>query len=136
LAKEDERVKTILFAAGATLAITGAMAAEPGGNAAHGQSVFVRCAACHTLGSSGGAIGPNLNGVVGRKAGTLPGYRYSAAMKGSGLTWDSATLARFLAAPMQVVPGTKMIFPGLPSAQDQADVVAYLKQYGPDGRKK
>lgn len=106
------------------------------GDPAHGQQIFIRCSACHTLGQTGGKVGPVLNGVVGRKAGTVAGYAYSPAMKNSGLTWDTATLARFLQAPSKLVPGTKMFFPGLPSPQDQADVVAYLKQYRADGGKK
>jgi cytochrome c len=107
------------------------------GDAVHGQQVFARCGACHIVGpASGGRMGPTLNGVVGRKSGAVPAYTYSAAMKRSGLKWDAATLARFLQAPMKVVPGTKMAFPGLSSAQDQADVIAYLKQYRADGSKK
>jgi len=113
-----------------------AAAAAPKGDPVHGQQLFLRCAACHTIGTSGGKIGPTLNGVVGRKAGIVPGYAYSPAMKNSRLKWDAATLATFLQAPMKTVPGTKMFFPGLPSPQDQADVVAYLKQYRADGTKK
>jgi len=115
-----------------------AMAADilPKGNAAHGQQLFARCSACHTIGQSGGKTGPALNGVVGRKAGMVANYAYSPAMKNSRLTWDAATLAHFLQAPSKFVPGTKMFFPGLASPQDQADVVAYLKQYRADGSKK
>jgi cytochrome c len=116
----------------------GAMAADalPKGNAAHGQQIFARCSVCHTVGQSGGKMGPTLNGVVGRKAGTVAGYAYSPAMKNSGLTWDAAAIARFLQAPSKALPGTKMFFPGLAAPQDQADVVAYLKQYRADGSKK
>jgi cytochrome c len=133
-------VKTLVGTAGAGLLLMGGAAiaapSAPSGNAVHGQQLFARCAACHTVGQTGGKMGPSLNGVVGRKAGSVAGYAYSAAMKNSGLTWDAATLARFLQAPMKVVPGTKMFFPGLPSAQDQADLTAYLKQYRADGSKK
>jgi cytochrome c len=109
----------------------------PKADAAHGQQVFARCGACHAVGPGAMTrMGPVLNGVFGRKAGTLAGYNYSAAMKNSGLKWDAPTLARFLQAPMKVVPGTKMAFPGLSNPQDQADVVAYLKQYRADGTKK
>lgn len=106
------------------------------GNAVHGQQIFARCSACHVVGQTGGKMGPALNGVVDRKAGTVAGYAYSPAMKNSGLTWDAATLARFLEAPSKTVPGTKMFFPGLASPQDRADVTAYLKQYRADGSKK
>jgi cytochrome c len=133
-------VKTLMRAAGAgLLVIGGAAIAAPSalkGDAGHGQQLFARCAACHTAGLTGGKMGPSLNGVVGRKAGSVAGYVYSAPMKNSGLTWDPATLARFLQAPMKVVPGTKMFFPGLPNPQDQADLTAYLKQYRADGSKK
>ena len=108
----------------------------PKGDPTHGQQIFARCSACHTIGQTGGKMGPALNGIVGRKAGSVAGYAYSPAMKNSGLTWDAATLARFLQAPMKTVPGTRMFFPGLASPQDQADVVAFLKQYRADGSKK
>jgi len=132
-------MKTIVLAAGfALLSLPSQAAADtlPNGNAAHGQQIFARCSACHTIGQSGGKMGPALNGVVGRKAGAVAGYAYSPAMKKSGLTWDAATLARFLQGPSKLVPGTKMFFPGLASPQDQADAVAYLKQYRGDGSKK
>ena len=120
--------------------IGGAATAAPPvikGDAVHGQQVFAHCAACHVIGAAPGTrMGPTLNGVVGRKSAAVAGYNYSAAMKKSGLKWDAPTLARFLQAPMKVVPGTKMAFAGLPNAQDQADVVAYLKQYRADGTKK
>lgn len=122
-----------LVGAGAALAGD----ALPAGNAAGGQRVFNQCMGCHAVGQGAAAgIGPSLNGVVDRKAGTTPGFRYSAAMKSSGLTWDQATLARFLHAPAQTVPGTHMAFGGLAKPQDQADVIAYLKQYAADGTKK
>ena len=132
-------MKTALIVAGAGLLLTGGAAfagSPPKADPVHGQQLFARCAACHTVGQTGGKVGPVLNGVVGRKAGSLAGFNYSPAMKASNLTWDPATLARFLQAPMKTVPGTKMFFPGLPDAKDQADVVAYLKQYRADGRKK
>lgn len=131
---------TLVRAAGAGLLLIGGAAiaapSAPSGNAVHGQQLFARCAACHTVGQTGGKIGPSLNGVVGRKAASVVGYNYSPAMKNSGLTWDPTTLTRFLQAPMKVVPGTKMFFPGLPNPQDQADLTAYLKQYRADGSKK
>jgi len=110
--------------------------AHPKGDAVHGQQLYARCSACHTIGQSGGKMAPALNGVVGRKAGAVAGYTYSPAMAKSGLTWNTATLARFLEAPSKLVPGTKMFFPGFANPQDQADVVAYLKQYRADGSKK
>jgi cytochrome c len=80
-------------------------------------------------------VGPELNGVIGRKAGSVAGYNYSDANKNSGFTWDEATLKEYLKNPKGKVPGTKMIFAGLPKDQDIDDVIAYLKQFGPDGKK-
>jgi len=98
-------------------------------DAAAGEKVFAQCAACHTVGASAqNSVGPVLNGVVGRAAGTYPGYRYSSAMRKSGLTWDEATLKQYLRGPDKMVPGTKMTFPGLSSDDDLANVIAYLKQ--------
>jgi cytochrome c len=71
-------------------------------------------------------VGPSLFGVVGRPAGTAPGYNYSEANKSSGKTWDDATLDTYLTNPKALVPGTKMVFPGLPDAADRANVIAYL----------
>jgi cytochrome c len=107
------------------------------GDAAAGEKDFVICRACHQIGPNAkNAVGPVLNGVIGRKAGTYPGYSYSAANKDSGITWDEATLQKYLADPQSVVHGTKMIFPGFHSqTQKINDVIAFLKTYGPDGQK-
>jgi cytochrome c len=105
--------------------------AAPHADPVAGATVFKKCAACHTVDTTGrNGLGPNLNGVVGRHAGRARGFSYSPAMAGSKLVWNEKTLARFLASPRQVVPGTRMAFPGLPSAQDQANVIAYLKHSG------
>lgn len=114
-----------------------ASAASPAADPVHGKQVFAKCAACHSVGQNARrGIGPELNGVIGRKAGTAPGYRYSAAMRRSGLTWDAETLSRFLQSPSKVVPGTRMAFPGLSKPEDRADVIAYLAQYAADGTNK
>jgi len=106
-----------------------AISAAPPPDAANGAVIFKKCASCHSVDPTGkNGLGPNLRGVVGRKAGMVAGFNYSPAMKASGQVWNDQTLARFLAAPRQAVPGTKMIFIGLPKPQDQADVIAYLKQ--------
>jgi cytochrome c len=96
-----------------------------------GKLIFIRCASCHAIGPGGGArIGPNLQGVVGRKAGSLPGATYSAAMKQQNFIWTEAMLDRWLTQPSAVVPGTAMAFAGLPKAEDRAAVIAYLKNPG------
>jgi cytochrome c len=109
----------------------------PAGDPEAGAKVFVRCRACHQIGENAHiGVGPVLNGVVGRKAGTFPNYPYSDANKNSGLTWDVATLTEYLKSPRTKVPGTKMIFAGLTKPADIANVIAFLSQYGADGKKK
>jgi cytochrome c len=104
-------------------------------DAAAGQRNFVICRACHQIGPGAkNAVGPVLNGVVGRKAGSIPDYSYSDANRSSGLTWDVATLEQYLANPQKVVPGTKMSFPGFADPQKAKDVIAFLARFGPDGQ--
>jgi len=106
------------------------------GNADAGALIFKRCMACHAVGPDAkNGVGPVLNGVVGRAAGTYPGYNYSAANKNSGLTWDEPTLTTYLHAPRKLVPGTKMTFAGLSEDQEIADVIAYLRQFNAQGQK-
>ena len=105
-----------------------ATAAQAGGDAAAGKQVFARCAICHS--DTKGApnkIGPNLFGVVGRKAGTEAGFNYSAAMKNSGITWTDEKLEAYVTHPQQVVPGNRMPFAGLSSHKQAEDLVAYLE---------
>ena len=111
-------------------------AATAEGDVSAGETTFKVCRTCHQIGEKArNFVGPELNGVLGRKAGTAPGYNYSDANKNSGLTWDEATLTKYLHVPREVVPGTKMAFPGLGNDDDIANVIAYLKQFGPDGKK-
>ena len=103
------------------------IAAQAVGDPKAGAEVFKRCAVCHTDDKGGGdGLGPNLSGVVGRKAATRPGFAYSAPLKKSGLVWNETNLTKWVAGPARVVPGTKMTFAGLSSKKQQADVVAYL----------
>jgi len=96
-----------------------------------GKLLFLRCASCHNIGSGSPKIGPNLAGVVGRKAGSLPGYAYSPAMKNAGFLWTEANLDRWLTRPSDLVPGTAMAFAGLPVPQDRQAIIAYLRQPAP-----
>jgi cytochrome c len=116
------------------LATTGAAWAD--GDPAAGAQVFKRCAACHAVGDGAvNRIGPVLNGVVGRTAGTFDSYKYSSAMLAAGqggLVWTPDALTQYLHKPRDMVPGTKMTFPGLPNDQDIANVVAYLLTLSPD----
>ena len=118
------------------LALAASLGAAAAQDAAAGESAFKVCKACHQVGEGAkNAVGPVLNGVVGRAAGTAADYNYTDANKNSGLTWDEATLTVYLKDPKAKVPGTKMAFPGLKKDEDIANVIAYLKQFGADGKK-
>jgi len=98
-------------------------------DATAGQTAFARCKICHTLEAGGRSpVGPNLHGVFGRKAGSLDGYAYSAAMKNSGIVWDDETLAKYLRDPRGSMPGNKMAFPGIKNDEELANLLAYLHQ--------
>jgi cytochrome c len=98
------------------------------GDAEQGEKVFNKCKACHFADQEKNKIGPTLVGVFGRPAGSVEGFKYSDAMKESGITWDEATIDEYIANPKKVVPKGKMAFAGLPEEQDRADVIAYLKE--------
>lgn len=118
--------------------LMGAMAHFPvlAQDAALGEKVFNKCRACHQIGEGAKTlVGPPLNGIVGRKAGGIEGYSYSDANKNSGITWDEATLTEYLKNPKAKVPGTKMIFIGIPNDADILNLVAFLKQYDAEGKK-
>jgi cytochrome c len=93
--------------------------------AADGKTAFAVCSACHSVESMDG-LGPHLNGVIGRKAGSVPGFNYSPAMKRSDIVWDAQSVEKFLANPQQDIPGNRMPFAGLQDATARADVAAYL----------
>lgn len=97
-------------------------------SAAAGKAIFKsQCSICHSPRPGRNIVGPSLFGVVGRHSGMIPGFSYSSANRRSGLTWNPATLDRYLTAPRKVVPGTLMTYPGLPNAKSRADVIAYLE---------
>jgi cytochrome c len=112
--------------AAAAAVIAPATAQNAGGNAAAGQAVFARCAACHAVTAGTNRLGPSLFGIIGRKAGTTAGFAYSPAMKNAKITWTASRLDAFLTRPSAAVPGTKMTFAGIPSAADRANLIAYL----------
>jgi cytochrome c len=89
--------------------------------------VFEPCAHCHQIGQGARMMaGPSLQGVIGRKAGTMPGYPFSPAMKSSGLTWDEATLDRFVTSPQAVVPGTRMVFAGMDDPVRRKTLIVFI----------
>ncbi|CAH1671359.1 Cytochrome c2 [Hyphomicrobiales bacterium] len=107
------------------------------GDPAAGEKVFQRCRACHQIGESArNAVGPKLNGLFGRPAGSIEGYTYSSANKSSGIVWDEPTFRDYIKGPQAKIPNTKMVFPGLKSDQEIDDIVAFLKQFDSDGKKK
>ncbi len=122
-------MKSNTVALAAAISLLGAIAAAAefpsNGDSVHGKMLYQGCQACHAVEEND--LGPRHRGVVGRRAGSVADYNYSAALKNSGLTWDEATLDRWLTNPSALVPGTKMFF-RLDRAQDRADVIAYLKE--------
>jgi cytochrome c len=122
------------------LAVTamGLLAAAPASaqDAAAGERVFLQCRACHQVGETArNGVGPVLNGLFGRKAGSVEGYNYSPANKNSGLTWDEATFREYIKDPRAKIPGTKMVYAGLKNEKQIDDLVAYLKQFDATGKK-
>jgi cytochrome c len=118
-------MKRLAMALAATL-----LAGSPGWAAeadpSRGEEIYQRCVACHALAQN--RVGPRHCGLFGRKAGTVPNYQYSAAMKKHGVIWNDETLDRFLENPLKAVPGTKMGYAGVKDPQERADLIAYLKQ--------
>ena len=102
-------------------------AAWAAGDAAAGKAVFAKCAICHSAEKGVTKLGPPLWGVVGRPSASVAGYNYSDAMKNAHKVWDPATLDVYLTNPRAMVPGTKMIFPGLKDQADRDNVIAYLE---------
>ena len=105
-------------------------------DAASGEKIFAQCRACHQVGETAkNGVGPVLNGLIGRPAGSVEGYNYSPANKNSGLTWDEATFRDYIKDPKAKIPGTKMIYAGLKDEKRIDDLLAYLKQFDASGKK-
>jgi cytochrome c len=114
-------------AADNTDTLSGVKFASYTGDAAKGATSFITCKTCHAIELGVNKIGPSLHGIVGRKAGSIAGFNYSAANKNSGITWTPEKLFQYLEKPQRIVPGTKMTYVGMPDPQNRADVIAYLK---------
>jgi len=95
-----------------------------------GEKLYRKCKTCHYLDKEKNKIGPHLVGIFGRKAGSVAGFKYSDAMKASGITWDEKTIDEYLTKPKAFIPGNKMTFAGLKKAEDRADLIAYMKSGG------
>lgn len=119
-------VATLFWLAAAPGAASAGKVEDSAPNPGQGRKVYDSCLACHSA-SPSGPLGPDLRGVMGRKAGELPGFRYSRALKNSRIVWNEATLETFLADPQSAVPGNLMPFPGLPDEAARRDLVAFLK---------
>lgn len=124
------------------LSLAVAMSAAAGGAAlaqdvAAGEKVFNKCRACHQVGETAkNSVGPELNGLFGRKSGTAAGYKFSDANVNSGITWSPEIFAEYIKDPKAKIPGTKMVFAGLKNEQEIKDLTAFLAQFGADGKKK
>lgn len=118
-----KRIGNAMLLGGALVALS----AHADGDAARGKKVFEECAACHSLDKGVNGVGPSLNGVFDRKAGELADFRFSPAMKRSGLTWSARTLDLFLADPQAEIKGNRMPYSGVADAKDRADLIEYLK---------
>lgn len=130
------QILAAVLLAGAAMSQARADDAPAAGDPALGEKVFTKCKACHQIGENAhNSVGPELNGVIGRHSGSVPGYNYSDANKNSGLTWDEPTFRDYIKNPQAKVPGTKMTFAGLTKESDINNLVAYLKSFGPDGKK-
>jgi cytochrome c len=133
---EKETVMKQWVIAGIVLAAS--TAASLAQDAAAGEQVYKRfCFACHDIGEDAKTkLGPILNGIEGRKAGTIEGFNYSNANKSSGIVWSAESFAKYIRAPMQEMPGTRMAFVGIKNDKEVTDLWSYLAQFGPDGKKK
>jgi cytochrome c len=133
----ENREKNMLrwvVAAGLMLALPTVASAQ---DAEAGKKLFTKCAPCHAVGPGAkNKVGPEQNGLIGRKAGSVEGFNYSPAMKNSGITWDEATLNEYLTDPKKKVPGNKMLFPGVKDEIERGDLIAYLATFNADGSSK
>ena len=102
-----------------------------------GERSFKKCLPCHSVGEDAkNKVGPELNGIDGRKSGTAEGFSYSDANKNSGITWNEAVFKEYITDPRAKIPGTKMIFPGIKNEKERNDLWAYLASFNADGKKK
>lgn len=107
-----------------------AMSAQAGGDPEKGKRVFMKCKSCHVMETGKRRMGPSLAGIFGKEAGSMEGFKYSKAMKDSGIVWDDATMTEFLRSPRKYLKGTKMGFAGIRKDEQIADLIAWMKENG------
>jgi len=121
----------------AALALAASTAAASAQDVAAGEQSFKKCLPCHSVGPGAkNKVGPELNGIDGRKSGTAEGFNYTEANKSAGITWNESVFKEYIKDPRAKIPGTKMVFAGIKNEQEVNDLWAYLKQFGPNGEKK
>jgi cytochrome c len=134
---KEHSMKKITVSLLVSLASIGAAHSARAQDAAAGENSFKKCLACHSIGEGAkNKVGPELNGIDGRKSGTAPDYSYSDANKNSGITWSKDQFLEYITDPKAKIPGTKMIFPGIKNEKERNDVWAYISQFDKDGKKK
>ena len=122
------RLAGILSGAVVLLQLALAAQAQGVGDAQRGAQVFTQCKICHSLEAGKNMVGPSLHGLIGRKAGSVPGYAYSPTMKNANVTWNDDTLSKYLSDPKAFIPGDKMAFVGIKDPTKLGDLLAYLNQ--------
>jgi len=116
--------------------LTASMGPALAQSAEAGERVYAQCRACHQVGENAkNLVGPQLNGMFGRKTGTVEGYNYTDANKNANITWDEKTFSEYIVDPKGKIPGTKMAFAGLKNPQQVTDLIAFLKQFDATGKK-
>ena len=131
--------KTVALTLGLGLfaAVASVGSALAAGDAGEGEKVFNKCKVCHKIGEGAkNMVGPELNGLDGRHSGSVAGFNYSDANKNSGITWNEATFKEYITDPKKKIPGTKMVFAGLPTESDRDNLWAYISQFKADGSRK
>ena len=122
------RTRLRAVAAVATASLVAAGVAHAQGDAKRGQKLFEECHACHAVERGVQGVGPSLYGVFGRRAAEVDDFRYSPALKRSGITWTPKTLDAYIADPQKTVPANRMPYAGMPEARDRADLILYMQQ--------
>ena len=121
----------------AAIVLAASTAAASAQDVAAGEQSFKKCLPCHSVGEGAkNKVGPELNGLDGRKSGNAEGFNYTEANKNSGLTWNESTFKEYIKDPRAKIPGTKMVFAGIKNEEEVNNLWAYLKQFGPNGEKK